>query len=482
VTGSARARGRRRAAPRALALVIVAGSILMAMRSATAEPPAASATTLIVPPEKHTLGIYRATDFHLKLFTGPKNRFRNPQGLACVKLARLDDPERSGDDDELTVYGVNADEPSIIYNDSMTSVKIWRGPMRDPRGIAADPLGRVVVADTGNDRLLLLQNDRGRLELTRAIGSSGSGPGQFRKPTGVALDSHGRIYVADTGNNRVQVLDRLGGFLRELPARSQSGSRGRDITLDGAGASAIAGGAALTAPTAIAVVDRDEPWSFRKIDRIVVVDRGGKRLQSFDEDGRLAHAFFDSTLDGPSFAYIALDYHNNVFATDSRNCRIHKLDASLAPVAAIGRRGKGDLEFEAPTGIAIWRRLGQFFIAEATGAQYYWLGTDIVGPIVRPVMFAAGEKQEITYTLTERSTVTAQVLDGDDDVVRTLLPERYQEIGQHALTWDGRGDDHAPLASGPYRVRVTARATYSSRKHFERERMLPIEIRAKGQG
>lgn len=480
MTGSARARGRRPGPFRALIPAILAASILFAPRFATAEPRAASATTLIVPPEKHTLGIYRATDFHLKLFTGPKSRFRNPQGIACVKLARLDDPDRPGDDDELTVYGVNADEPSIIYNDSMTSVKIWRGPMRNPRGIAADPYGRVVVADTGNDRLLLLQNDGGGLELKKAIGASGSGPGQFRAPTGVALDSRGRIYVADTGNNRVQVLDRLGGFVREIPERAPaagSGSAGGiDNPISGA-ASSGATPATLVAPTAIAVVDREEPWSFRKIDRIVVVDRGGKRLQSFDGDGKLLHAFSDSTLDGPSFAYIALDYHNNVFATDSRHCRIHKLDASLGLIASLGRRGNGDLEFEAPTGIAIWRRLGQFFIAEATGAQYYWLGTDLLGPTVRPVAFTAGETQQIRYVLSERSTITAQVLDRDGGVVRTLLPERYQEIGPHMLQWNGRRDDGSPLAAGPYRVRLAARATYASRKHFEREKTLPIEVR-----
>ena len=480
MTGAARARGRRRVASRAFAAWILAASLLIATRTAVAAPPAASATTLIVPPEKHTLGIYRATDFHLKLFTGPKSRFQNPQGIACVKLTRLDDPNRTADDDELTVYGVNADEPSIIYNDTMTSVKIWRGPMRNPRGIAADPLGRVVVADTGNDRLLLLQNDRGRLELSKTIGSSGSGPGQFRAPTGVALDSRGQIYVTDTGNNRVQILDRAGGFVRELPpppSAPQTSGAGAG------GAASIAStantsGVAFVGPTAIAVVDRGEPWSFRKIDRIVVVDRGGKRLQSFDGDGKLLHTFADSTVDGPSFAYIALDYHNNVFATDSRHSQIHKLDESLRRVASVGRQGTDDLEFDAPTGIAIWRRLGQFFIAEKTGAQYYWLGTDLLETTVRPFAFSPGETQEVRYVLTERSTMTAQVLDDDDNVVRTLLPERYQEIGAHTIEWDGRGNDRSPLEPGSYRVLLAARATYSSRKHFEREKKLPIEIRA----
>jgi len=42
----------------------------------------------------------------------------------------------------------------------------------------------------------------------RSIGSPGSGDGQFKQPCGgIAIDSHGRIVVADTYNHRVQVLE-----------------------------------------------------------------------------------------------------------------------------------------------------------------------------------------------------------------------------------------------------------------------------------
>ena len=42
----------------------------------------------------------------------------------------------------------------------------------------------------------------------RTIGSQGSGNGQFNSPFGgIAIDSDGRIVVADTNNHRVQVLE-----------------------------------------------------------------------------------------------------------------------------------------------------------------------------------------------------------------------------------------------------------------------------------
>jgi tripartite motif-containing protein 71 len=42
----------------------------------------------------------------------------------------------------------------------------------------------------------------------RTIGSFGSGNGQFNDPHGgIAIDGNGRIVVADTCNHRVQVLE-----------------------------------------------------------------------------------------------------------------------------------------------------------------------------------------------------------------------------------------------------------------------------------
>ena len=49
----------------------------------------------------------------------------------------------------------------------------------------------------------------------RSIGRFGSGPLEFRTPHDIAMDAQGRLYVADRGNNRIQVLDQDGGFIAE---------------------------------------------------------------------------------------------------------------------------------------------------------------------------------------------------------------------------------------------------------------------------
>jgi virginiamycin B lyase len=44
-------------------------------------------------------------------------------------------------------------------------------------------------------------------------GRQGSGPGEFYVPHGIAMDSQGRIFVADRGNNRIQIFDQEGKLI-----------------------------------------------------------------------------------------------------------------------------------------------------------------------------------------------------------------------------------------------------------------------------
>ena len=48
-----------------------------------------------------------------------------------------------------------------------------------------------------------------------AWGKRGSAPGELDTPHGLAFDSRGRLFVADRGNNRIQIFDQEGKFLEE---------------------------------------------------------------------------------------------------------------------------------------------------------------------------------------------------------------------------------------------------------------------------
>jgi DNA-binding beta-propeller fold protein YncE len=70
-----------------------------------------------------------------------------------------------------------------------------------PRGVAVDSEGRVFVADTGNKRIVIFDEDGNYIT---QFGTGGFDPGQFDEPVGVAIASDGTVYVTDTWNQRVQ--------------------------------------------------------------------------------------------------------------------------------------------------------------------------------------------------------------------------------------------------------------------------------------
>ena len=49
----------------------------------------------------------------------------------------------------------------------------------------------------------------------KSFGKLGSGPVEFRTPHDLAMDSQGRLFVADRGNMRIQILDQDGAFIAE---------------------------------------------------------------------------------------------------------------------------------------------------------------------------------------------------------------------------------------------------------------------------
>ena len=49
----------------------------------------------------------------------------------------------------------------------------------------------------------------------KSFGKLGSGPVEFRLPHDLAMDAQGRLFVADRGNMRIQILDQDGGFIGE---------------------------------------------------------------------------------------------------------------------------------------------------------------------------------------------------------------------------------------------------------------------------
>jgi DNA-binding beta-propeller fold protein YncE len=70
-----------------------------------------------------------------------------------------------------------------------------------PTGVAMDAWGHIVVADTGNNRVVVL-DPRGNF-LAEYTEPNDGYTGSFNAPRGVAVELDGDLVVADTGNQRV---------------------------------------------------------------------------------------------------------------------------------------------------------------------------------------------------------------------------------------------------------------------------------------
>jgi sugar lactone lactonase YvrE len=72
-----------------------------------------------------------------------------------------------------------------------------------PRNVAVDNNGHVYIADTGNKRIVVT-DDQGLF--LGQIGTAGAAPGQFNEPIGLAVDPTNNLIVGDTWNGRVQIF------------------------------------------------------------------------------------------------------------------------------------------------------------------------------------------------------------------------------------------------------------------------------------
>ena len=95
-------------------------------------------------------------------------------------------------------FDPNGDLKATYHNSGPLS----DGKLLDPRGIALDMNGQLVVADRSNNRLVLIDTVSG--DVTGYV--NGDNSTKLLLPYDVAIDATGRIYVCDLGNNRTVVF------------------------------------------------------------------------------------------------------------------------------------------------------------------------------------------------------------------------------------------------------------------------------------
>ena len=95
------------------------------------------------------------------------------------------------------------------------------GQLNQPNDVITTPEGIIFVADghSGQSRNPA-EGSTGRIlkytadgEFIMEWGEIGIGPGEFRTPHALELESQGRLFVADRGNHRIQIFDQDGNYL-----------------------------------------------------------------------------------------------------------------------------------------------------------------------------------------------------------------------------------------------------------------------------
>lgn len=86
-------------------------------------------------------------------------------------------------------------------------------PVSAPEELFLAPDGSLYVADTGNGRIVRLDED---FQIAAEFGQ-----GLLQSPTGLFVDEAGTLYIADAGKNHVVILDRDGNLLSEFGRPSE---------------------------------------------------------------------------------------------------------------------------------------------------------------------------------------------------------------------------------------------------------------------
>ena len=254
-----------------------------------------------------------------------------PSGLpgCCTKDADCDDGLDCTTDtcDGASGACKNPGGPCATEHVSFGAKGAGDGQLADPRGIAITKAGRVLVADTGNDRIALFEADG---TPAGTFGSKGAGDGELSQPVGVAVMSDGRIAVADTGNARIAVFTADGEWIGAFDGKAGDGTLLQSPTYLAPATQGAGLWIANTGKNEVLRIDTDD------------TKLGLTIGQTGSADGHFR--------DPRGVVQLASGL---VLVADNQNGRLQAFDPETAEVVGVyGAPGSGDGAFQYPTGLA----------------------------------------------------------------------------------------------------------------------------------
>jgi hypothetical protein len=298
----------------------------------------------------------------------------DPGGLNLTTTTKYE--ELTGNVVETKAPGGSPGAPAPpVYASLFGSVGAGSGQFKEPRGLALDSKGEVMVADEVNNRIDVfneksefvkafgfgVSNGEAKLEVCTTsckAGTAGSGNGQLSGPRGVAVDSKGDIWVADSGNSRVEEFNEKAEFVKTVGA-------------------AGGGGGQFKEPKGITVDSHNNVW---------IADTENARVQELNEKGEFVKTFGFGVSNGESKFQIctssckagiagsgpgqlwmprslAVASNGAVWVADTENSRVEVFKETGAYEKSVGSAGSGIGQFNEPKGITIDSR-GNAWVAD----------------------------------------------------------------------------------------------------------------------
>lgn len=214
-----------------------------------------------------------------------------------------------------------------------------------PTGLDLDHRGMLYVADSGNNRIQVVDNDGNFIS---EYGVRGWRTGEFDNPTDVAINFQRTelLYVADTDNHRIQycnLVDRI--FYVMAGGRLGDSIEDEDTETE----FELPGGVSVGRNGEVCVVDTGNH-------RFILFDTNGIRVLMRGTFGEARQQFRDPT-------DLVTDPHGNIYIVDSGNHRIKKYDFSGNLIQMWGTEGTGPGQFAEPRHIDI-DRWGYLYVTD----------------------------------------------------------------------------------------------------------------------
>ena len=195
-----------------------------------------------------------------------------------------------------------------------------------PTGLSYDKEGNLWIADTHQNRILVLDEQGDEL---LSFGEYGLDEGQFLYPTDIAFGNDGEVYVSEYGgNDRITVFDKQGAFIRVIGKHGTGENEFRR-------------------PQSIAIDDKGD---------LYVADSGNHRIVVMHPSGEVIRIISSVGRGESELLYpygILFDTPDTFIVCEFGNNRLQRFSRQGEPLGTWGNAGDGIGDLRTPWGIAL---------------------------------------------------------------------------------------------------------------------------------